>query len=402
MSDPKKPDDFAKTTPNMPRPEDTGTADWEKTNYNAKFSPQPQADDWGRTMANVPPIKNESDFDKTFMPGQQPRQSPEWGGSGNAGERTAFGATTPFIQLPDAERAKYQNLPPTPTQRAEQEKKEEQKKTGIPGWFWASAGLLTFFFFAVVAIFAVYFFFLRPTGFDVVILNPPPGSKVKVNNSFWSVTEGDGSLIAKNLQADTPRTIEIVHPDYVCEPEPIIGERGTTRQIQARCTKVSAGGTKTDNNANKECQEFKAGEFDKARRCANQALDGLKEPYSAEDVARALNMYIINFDVNKFDIKPNDMTFLEKASNYLKKLPPTTLIEVGGHTDSDGSDEKNQKLSENRAKSVRDTLVTKYGVNPNMLVEKGYGETRPRPGNQNRTPDEKFQNRRIEYTVQRK
>ena len=110
-------------------------------------------------------------------------------------------------------------------------------------------------------------------------------------------------------------------------------------------------------------------------------------------------MYIINFAVNKFDIKPDDMVFLEKASNYIKKLPPTTKIEVGGHTDSDGTDEKNQKLSENRAKAVRDTFVSKFGVNSNMLTEKGYGKTRPRPGNQNRNDDEKFQNRRIEYTV---
>jgi outer membrane protein OmpA-like peptidoglycan-associated protein len=48
---------------------------------------------------------------------------------------------------------------------------------------------------------------------------------------------------------------------------------------------------------------------------------------------------------------------------------------------------------------VRDAFINKFGVNANMLKEKGYGKTKPRPGNQNRNDDEKFQNRRIEYTV---
>ncbi|MBK7707246.1 MAG: OmpA family protein [Acidobacteria bacterium] len=71
---------------------------------------------------------------------------------------------------------------------------------------------------------------------------------------------------------------------------------------------------------------------------------------------------------------------MRKRQKYLKKLPETTQIEVGGHTDSDGTDDKNQKLSENRAKSSSRRVVGKYGVNPNMLTEKGYGESRPETG----------------------
>lgn len=418
MSDSKKvpslpPDDFSKTTPNIPRPDNMESNDWEKTNYNAqKFAPQPPADDWGKTVSNIPPIKNEPDFNKTYMPANNPK-TPDWGvtdsnikipdndfGGDKAGNQTGYGATSPFIHLPDAERAKYQNLPPTPTEAAAQKKEEEKdKKKGVPGWFWAVAGMLSMFFLAIIVIFLVYFFFLRPTGFEVVVQSAPPRSEIWVDNTRWFVTEGNGTLLATGLKANELKKIDIRHPDFTCEPREIEGKAGETVTITARCTAINKPPPPPSPN---DCDNIKKGEFDKAERCANLALDNLKEPYSAEDVARALNLYIINFAVNKFDIPEKNMKFLEKASNYLKKLPATTVIEVGGHTDSDGPDDKNQKLSENRAKSVRDALVTKFGVNPNMLAEKGYGESRPKPNNQNRNDDEKFQNRRIEYTVLKK
>jgi outer membrane protein OmpA-like peptidoglycan-associated protein len=422
VSDSKKypslpPDDFSKTTPNIPRADDLGSSDWEKTNYNApKFAPQPPADDWGKTVTNIPPIKNEPDFNKTYMPSANNQKGSEWGvtdsntklppndnfGGGNIGSQTSYGATSPFIQLPEAERVKYQNLPPTPTEAAAKKQEEENaKKGGIPGWFWAIAGLLSMFFFALIVILLVYFFFLRPTGFEIVIQSAPPRSEVWVDNTRWGITEGDGTLLVPGLKSNELKKIEIRHPNFTCEPRDIEGKNGETVTITARCTQTG-GLTASPSPATDECQNIKKGEFDKAERCANLALDNLKEPYSAEDIARAMNLYIINFGVNKFDIPDKNMKFLEKASNYLKKLPPTTVIEVGGHTDSDGADDKNQRLSENRAKSVRDALVTKYGVNPNMLTEKGYGESRPKPNNQNRNDDEKFQNRRIEYTVIKK
>lgn len=420
MSDPKKypsppPDDFSKTTPNIPRADDVESNDWEKTNYNAKFAPQPPADDWGKTVANIPPIKDEADLSKTYMPGGNNPKTPDWGVTdsniklpshdfsdeqANLGDRTSYGATSPFIQLPDAERAKYQNLPPTPTEAAEKKKEEEKEKKGIPGWFWAVAGMLTMFFFAIIVILLVYFIFLRPTGFEIVIQSAPSRAEVWVDNARWSVTEGDGTLRAKGLKSNELKKIEIRHPGFTCDPREIEGKDGETIIISARCTEIKT--TPTPTPLTDDCQNFKKGEFEKAKRCANLALDNLKEPYSADDIAKALNLYIINFAKNDYRIKPDDMVFLEKASNYIKKLPATTVIEIGGHTDSDGTDENNMVLSNNRAKSVRDAFVNKFGINANMLTQKGYGENQPRPGNQNRNDDEKFQNRRIEYTVVKK
>jgi outer membrane protein OmpA-like peptidoglycan-associated protein len=401
------PDDFSKTTPNMPRADDFDSADLEKTNYNAgKFAPQPPADDWGKTMANIPPIKDEPDFDKTFSPAHNVK-TPDWGvtdqsiklpnddfgGKEDFGNRTNYGATTPFIHLPEETRAKYQTPPPTPTQKAEQEKKEE-KRGGIPGWFWAVAGLLTMFFFALIAIFAVYFFFLRPSGFDVVIQGAPPRSRILVDGVEWSVTEGDGNLIARGLKANERKKIEIRHPNFTCDPREIEGADGKTETINARCSPTNAV-VQTD-----DCQNIKSGEFEKSERCANQALDKLVPPYNPEDIAKALNLYIINFASGKYDIPPKNKEFLKKAATYLKQLPNTTQIEVGGHTDNRGSDQYNLNLSKNRAKAVYNTLVNEFGVPASMLTQQGYGKSKPKSTND--TDDGRFQNRRIEYTVLKK
>ena len=80
----------------------------------------------------------------------------------------------------------------------------------------------------------------------------------------------------------------------------------------------------------------------------------------------------------------------------MKKIPPEIVIEVGGHTDSDGTDADNQALSERRAKAVKDALV-ELGIKESMLVTKGYGESQPKADNT--TDDGKFRNRRIQYSI---
>ena len=76
-------------------------------------------------------------------------------------------------------------------------------------------------------------------------------------------------------------------------------------------------------------------------------------------------------------------------------LPENELnFSVEGHTDSDGEDAANQKLSEARAQSVL-TEMTKLGISASRLTSKGHGETKPMAGND--TPEGKAQNRRVEF-----
>lgn len=75
---------------------------------------------------------------------------------------------------------------------------------------------------------------------------------------------------------------------------------------------------------------------------------------------------------------------------------PAIEIEMSAHTDSKGSDEYNFKLSDNRAKSVRDYIVSK-GIAENRISSQGYGETKPVATND--TDDGRQLNRRVEFTI---
>jgi outer membrane protein OmpA-like peptidoglycan-associated protein len=420
VSDSKKiqslpPDDFSKTTPNINLPKDRlpPTSGWEKTNYN--FPAQPPADDWGNTVANIRPIEtDDSDFGRTYLPGSQKQSPPaDWGmtaaninltdadfgsnqrnfnNSAQEDMTAGYGVTTPYFRLPETERQKYKNLPPTPTEKAEQERREKEEKGGVPTWVWISGGLMSMFFFAVAVLMLVYFFILSDRGFEATVVQAPPGSRVLVDNYQWNVSSEDGSYKLPSLKAGR-RKIDIVHPNFTCDTLDIEGKDGVNPEpVRARCKPVAV-------QPGEDCNNIRLGEFDKAERCYNAALDGLPDPFTPEDLMKALNILIINFESNKFDIPPVRLAALQKGASFIKKLPPSVVIEVGGHTDSDGSDSANQTLSEKRATAVRDQLV-KYQVNPEVLQTKGYGETQPKTTNE--TQDGKFYNRRIQYSVVKK
>ncbi|MEO8071637.1 MAG: OmpA family protein [Acidobacteriota bacterium] len=405
---PPPPDDFSKTTPNIPISEkDKYSGNWGKTDYH--HPAQPPADDWGNTVANYRPQDNYEDFGDTYLPASNKPKVPDWGitqanvnipddnfggkQSSSGEQNEEYGATTPYFRLPEAERAKYQNIPPTPTQEAELQKQAKKEKGGVPPWLWISGGLLSMFLFAVFVLLVVFIFFFPKTGFEASVVNAPPDSRVLVNGAFWGVASQDGSIKLPVLKAGETKKIEIQHLNYICEPEIINGTDGVDyKPIKARCMLV-------DKILPDECGNIKAGAYDLAEKCANEALDNLSENFSVDDLLRAMNLYIIQFDIGKYDIPPKNMAFLEKAAGYMKKLPPEVKIEVGGHTDNTGTDESNQILSDNRAKAVRDALI-KLGIKSEMLTEKGYGSKQPKATNDNE--DGRFQNRRIEYSAVKK
>lgn len=87
----------------------------------------------------------------------------------------------------------------------------------------------------------------------------------------------------------------------------------------------------------------------------------------------------IEYDLNKWDLRPESMVSLDKLVQTLKDNPRIT-IELGSHTDFRGSDASNETLSQNRAQSVVDYLISK-GIAANRLVAKGYGEYQPKTVN---------------------
>jgi len=115
------------------------------------------------------------------------------------------------------------------------------------------------------------------------------------------------------------------------------------------------------------------------------------------DSARGLivSMSDVLFDTGKYSLKPGAREKLAKVAGILLAYPGLN-IEVGGYTDNVGGDDMNQKLSENRAGSVRDYLV-QQGVTRNSVSAKGFGNTLPVASNDNSAGRQ--QNRRVELLV---
>ena len=97
------------------------------------------------------------------------------------------------------------------------------------------------------------------------------------------------------------------------------------------------------------------------------------------------------FDFDSAKIRPDAIPILDKAVAWLNEFPTVKGV-IEGHTDSRGSEEYNQGLSERRAKAVYDYLVDK-GINKFRLTYKGYGESRPVATNE--TDEGRQLNRRI-------
>lgn len=103
----------------------------------------------------------------------------------------------------------------------------------------------------------------------------------------------------------------------------------------------------------------------------------------------------ITFAVNSADISASFYPVLDSVTLVLKEFDKT-MIEVAGHTDSDGSDAYNQQLSERRAASVVSYFISRQ-VRADRFLTVGAGESRPISSNA--TPEGKAQNRRVEITI---
>lgn len=103
----------------------------------------------------------------------------------------------------------------------------------------------------------------------------------------------------------------------------------------------------------------------------------------------------ISFAFNSYAIQPQFRPTLNEVAAILREYP-STYIDVYGHTDSVGTDAYNQTLSENRARSVADYLVSQ-GVQPARIATRGFGETQPIASNE--TDAGRAANRRVEIRI---
>jgi OmpA-OmpF porin, OOP family len=113
------------------------------------------------------------------------------------------------------------------------------------------------------------------------------------------------------------------------------------------------------------------------------------------EVGLSVRLNNIFFDYNKTTLRPESYPELNKVVEMLEQNP-NLQIEIGGHTDSRGSDTYNAELSQGRADAVR-AYLTKNWVEPERVSSLGYGESKPEVPNDS---EENMQiNRRVEFTI---
>lgn len=140
------------------------------------------------------------------------------------------------------------------------------------------------------------------------------------------------------------------------------------------------------------------GVCDNADKCpdteANVTVDANGCPAAAEAVRVEMD---VKFDFNKAVVKQDDFEEIKSVADFMNQYPQTTTT-VEGHTDSVGTEEYNQQLSQRRADAVRKVMVDQYGVAADRVSAVGEGESQPIADNN--TADGRALNRRVEASVE--
>jgi outer membrane protein OmpA-like peptidoglycan-associated protein len=171
-------------------------------------------------------------------------------------------------------------------------------------------------------------------------------------------------------------------------------ERSQAAQAQADADRARAEAEAVEARARATAATKSADDANAVRERLRSQLNSV---LATSESARGLivKMSDVLFDTGKYTLKPNTQISLAKVSGILQAYPGLKL-QVEGYTDSVGSDEYNQKLSENRADAVRDFLVTQ-GVQPDNITATGYGKAKPVADNA--TASGRAQNRRVNLVV---
>ncbi len=138
---------------------------------------------------------------------------------------------------------------------------------------------------------------------------------------------------------------------------------------------------------------------DEEDKCPNRAGPAGNQgcPVITKEVIEKINVAAKNvfFATGSFKLLPKSFKSLDEVANIIKS-DDLLQLQIDGHTDAQGDDAKNMTLSENRAKAVKDYLVSK-GVAEARTNSTGYGETKPVADN--KTAAGRAKNRRVEMTV---
>jgi outer membrane protein OmpA-like peptidoglycan-associated protein len=194
---------------------------------------------------------------------------------------------------------------------------------------------------------------------------------------------------AEQAAADAARQKEAAEKataEAVAQQQALAAETAKAQQAAAQSDQLRQQAEQMRQQAEKEKQELRA-----------RLLQQLNTILSTRDTARGLiaNMSDVLFKTGSFELLPGARERLAKVSGIVLAYPSLHL-QIEGHTDSVGTDEYNQSLSEKRAGAVRDYLV-QQGIAADSIEARGFGKTQPIASND--TPEGRQQNRRVELVL---
>jgi outer membrane protein OmpA-like peptidoglycan-associated protein len=194
------------------------------------------------------------------------------------------------------------------------------------------------------------------------------------------------ALAAAQEASRQKEAAEKAKAEAVAQQQVLSAETDKARAAAAQSENLRQQAESLRQQAEKEKQELRA-----------RLLQQLNSILATRDSARGLiaNMSDVLFRSGSFELLPGARERLAKVSGIVLAYP-SLHVAVEGHTDSVGSDDYNQELSEHRAQSVRDYFV-QQGIPSNAIEARGFGKSEPIASND--TPEGRQQNRRVELVM---
>lgn len=224
----------------------------------------------------------------------------------------------------------------------------------------------------------------------------PAGDKVDANGcSVPKDSDGDGVTDDKDKCADTPAGDKV--DEKGCSvPKDADGD-GVTDD-KDKCANTPAGAKVDANGCPLPTDADGDGVMDDKDKCPSTA-PGVKVDAEGCQILflpakKRLVLVGVNFETGKSELTPESQKILDGVGESLV-ANDSIKVQVSGHTDNTGSAALNQRLSQARAESVRQYLISK-GVAANRMTARGYGPARPLTTNS--TASGRAQNRRVELT----
>jgi len=206
---------------------------------------------------------------------------------------------------------------------------------------------------------------------------------------------------ANNVMARNKAQADAAQSQLQTQRAQMDAQQAQLQADQAQAARAQADAARARAEAEAAEARARAAEATKSADNANEVREKLRQQLNGvlatSETARGLivNMPDVLFDTGRYTLKPDAKLRLAKVAGILQAYPGLK-VQVEGYTDSVGSDEFNQKLSDNRASSVREFLASQ-GVPPSNLTAQGFGKSDPVA--ENATASGRAQNRRVNMVV---